>query len=42
MRFEEHYAITASGIEVEKAAWVCGNPRCLHEEFVRGADRGVK
>jgi hypothetical protein len=39
MRFEEHVTITRQGVTVEKAAWICRNPACLYERFVRNEDR---
>jgi hypothetical protein len=39
MRFEERVAVTRRGRTLEKAAWICRNPTCLHERFVRAEDR---
>ena len=39
MRFDEHFTITREGVTLEKAAWICRNPACLNEQFVREEDR---
>jgi len=38
MRFDERFTITREGVAVAKAAWICRNPACFNEQFVRAED----